>query len=58
MGVALIVTDETVIKKGNDKRIYKLDDLEVGMKISAKHSPMMTRSIPPQTVAFEITIED
>lgn len=57
MGVALIVTDETVIKKGNDKRIYKLDDLEVGMKISAKHSPMMTRSIPPQTVAFEITIE-
>ena len=58
MGVALIVTDETVIKKGNDKRIYKLDDLEVGMKISAKHSPVMTRSIPPQTVAFEITIED
>ena len=58
MGVALIVTDETVIKKGLDKRIYKIDDLEIGMKISAKHSLAMTRSIPPQTVAFEITIEN
>lgn len=58
MGIALIVTDETVIKKGLDKRIYKIDDLEIGMKISAKHSLAMTRSIPPQTVAFEITIEN
>lgn len=56
-GITLIVTDETVIKKGYEKRIYKTDDLEVGMKISAKHSLMKTKSIPPQSSAFEINIE-
>lgn len=55
-GLALVITDETVIKKGNEKRIYKQDDLEAGMKISAKHSPAMTKSLPPQTSAFEINI--
>ena len=56
--VALIVSDETVITKGNDKRVYKIDDLKAGMEIEGTHSPAMTRSIPPQTVAFEIEIED
>lgn len=55
-GIALVVSDETVITKGMEKRIYKLDDLEVGMKISATHGQAMTHSLPPQTAAFEISI--
>ena len=55
-GIALVVSDETVITKGMEKRIYKLDDLEVGMKISAKHGQAMTHSLPPQTAAIEIAI--
>lgn len=55
-GTALVVTEDTKISKGNDKRIYKIDDLEVGMKISVKHSEAVTMSLPPQTVAFEIAI--
>ncbi len=55
--LALIVSEETVITRGMDKRIYKIDDLEVGMKITAKHSTMMLQSLPPQTPAYEIAIE-
>ncbi len=54
--IALVISDETVITKGMEKRIYKLDDLEVGMKISARHGQAMTFSLPPQTPAFEISI--
>ena len=52
----LVVSDETVITKGLDRRIYKTDDLEVGMKISGTHAEAMTMSIPPQTVAVSIAI--
>lgn len=55
-GTALVISEETVISKGNDRRIYKADDLTVGTKISAKHSEAMTRSLPPQTVALAIEI--
>ncbi len=56
--VVLIVTEDTKITKGDDKRLYKLDDLKVGMEISGTHSPISTRSLPPQTVAFTIEIDD
>lgn len=56
--VCLVVSEETVITKGNDKRIYKIDDLTAGTKISGIHSEAMTMSIPPQTVALEIKIEE
>ena len=55
--IMLILSDETVITRGNDKRVYKADDLEAGMKISGTHSPAMTMSIPPQTAAVTIQIE-
>lgn len=54
--ISLIVTDETVITKGLDKRIYKLDDLEIGMEISGTKGEMTTLSIPPQSVALTIEI--
>ncbi len=57
-GFALNITDETVIKKGNDKRIYKIDDLKIGMKLSVKRGPETTKSLPPQAVAYEINILD
>lgn len=58
MDVALIVNDDTVISHVKNKRIYKAEDLEKGMKISGKHSQMMTKSIPPQTAAIEIIIAE
>ncbi len=54
--VKLIVSDETVITKGLEKRIYKLDDLAVGMEIKGTHSPAATMSIPPQAAALSIEI--
>ncbi len=56
--MTLVVSDETVITKGLDRRIYKIDDLEVGMKISGTHAEAMTMSIPPQSAALTIAIEN
>lgn len=54
--IVLVVTDETAITKGKDRRIYKIDDLAVGMSITAVHSEAATMSIPPQSAAFSIAI--
>ena len=54
--VRLVVTDETVITKGLDKRVYKIDDREGGMKISGTIGETATMSIPPQSVALTIEI--
>ena len=55
--VRLIVTEDTTIEHIKNKRIYKLQDLEVGMEISGTLSEAMTMSIPPQSVALSIVIE-
>ncbi|MBE7042031.1 MAG: copper amine oxidase N-terminal domain-containing protein [Ruminococcaceae bacterium] len=55
--ILLMVSEETVIKSGNDKRIYGFDDLTVGTKISGFHAEAMTMSLPPQTLALEIDIQ-
>lgn len=55
--IALIIDDNTQITKGMEKRIYKLDDLEVGMQVSGTHADQMTMSIPPQSVALTLVIE-
>ncbi|MGL4362997.1 MAG: hypothetical protein ACRCSG_07025 [Cellulosilyticaceae bacterium] len=39
-----------------NRRMYRIDDLTVGTKISVVHSPMMTCSLPPQTTAVEIIV--
>lgn len=54
--IMLMISEETVIKSGNDKRIYGVDDLTVGTKISGFHAEAMTMSLPPQTLALEIDI--
>ena len=56
-GVALKISEKTEISHYKNKRIYKAEDLEVGMKVSVTHSNMATKSLPPQTEAFEIVIK-
>lgn len=56
-GVALKITENTQISHAMNRRLYKAEDLEVGMKITAEHSNVMTRSLPPQTEAISIVIK-
>ena len=55
--LCLIVSNDTRIYHARNKRIYMLDDLEVGMEISGTHSEAVTMSIPAQTVAKTIQID-
>lgn len=56
--ICLIVNDDTWIHHAINKRLYRLEDLEIGMKISGTHSMAATFSIPPQSVAFSIQIDN
>lgn len=55
---ALNIDENTTISHGPDKRIYKIDDLTAGTKITGKRSSAETRSIPPQSYALSIEITD
>ena len=57
IGIALVIGDDTVITHKTNKRIYKAEDLEAGMKLKGTHSPAMTKSLPPQTNAVSIEIQ-
>lgn len=50
------INEDTVIRHEKNKRIYTAADLEKGMKVKVVHSPIMTLSLPGQTVGFEIII--
>lgn len=54
--IRLVVTENTEIKHEMNRRIYRLEDLEVGMTISGTHSAVATFSIPPQSEAYSIVI--
>ena len=54
--ILLRVTPDTVIQNNVNKKIYKLSDLEPGIYVNVVHSPVMTKSLPPQTVAYMITV--
>lgn len=54
--VCLVVTENTEIKHEMNRRLYRLEDLEVGMTISGTHSSAATFSLPPQSEAFSIVI--
>ncbi len=51
----LLLTDTTKIYDKNGKEI-NLSDIKIGYTVKVKHSKMMTRSIPAQTVAYSIRI--
>lgn len=50
------VNEDTVIRHEKNKRLYTPEDLEKGMKVKVVHSPIMTLSLPGQTLGFEIVI--
>lgn len=54
----LNTSTETTIKDTASEHTYTLKDLKEGMTLSIEHSPMMTRSMPPQTAAYTITLLD
>lgn len=51
----LNISRRTRIKNPRGRNV-RLGDIESGMRINAIHSPVVTRSIPPQTEAYEITV--
>ncbi len=55
--IRLNVSEETNIHHVMNRRLYRINDLEAGMKISGTHSEAATFSLPPQSAAFEIVIE-
>lgn len=54
--IVLKVTPETTIQNSKNKKAYKLSDLNTGIDVKVVHSSAMTKSIPPQTTAYSITI--
>ncbi len=56
--IKLVISEETNIHHAMNRRLYKFDDLEAGMKISGTHQEAMTFSLPPQSAAIEIVIAE
>lgn len=54
--LTLNVTSETTIQSASSHFTYTFEDLHEGMTLSIEHSPIMTRSLPPQTAAYTLTI--
>lgn len=54
--IRLVVTPETKIQDFCHKKSYKLSELQPGINVKVVHSAVSTKSIPPQTVAYSITI--
>lgn len=52
--VRLNITDDTIMISSETQLPILPSDLEIGETISCEYSPMMTRSIPPQSKAFFI----
>ena len=56
--VALIVKWNTKVLNGENGNKYNIDKLKVGDELTAYYSPIMTRSLPPQSVAYAIVVGD
>lgn len=56
--IRLNISDETVIRHNMNRRLYRIDDLEAGMKVSGTHQEAATFSLPPQSAALEIVISE
>ncbi|MBU3810443.1 MAG: hypothetical protein H9893_02125 [Candidatus Niameybacter stercoravium] len=54
--IRLIITPDTKIISGADNKPLTISDLEPGINIKVVHSSAFTKSIPPQTVAYSITL--
>ncbi|KAI7278299.1 hypothetical protein KC345_g6019 [Hortaea werneckii] len=56
-GLVLNVSGDTVFNKA-DGTTLALTDLQLGMTVEAEHAMFATRSLPPQTPAYRITVLD
>ncbi len=56
--VMFLYDDKTNFHHEINKRLYRVDDVEVGMKLTFMHSQAMTMSLPPQTYAAEVIFTD
>lgn len=51
----LIITPQTIIQNASGRRM-SLDELRTGMMVNAIFSSRMTRSVPPQALAFLVVV--
>ncbi|WP_340400332.1 copper amine oxidase N-terminal domain-containing protein [Paenibacillus sp. FSL H8-0079] len=56
-GIVLNLSDETKFTSVEGKEIA-LTDLTIGMNVEAEHSQITTRSLPPQTPTYKVTVLD
>lgn len=56
-GLVLNVSGDTVYEKTDGTKLA-LTDLQIGMTVEAEHAVFSTRSLPPQTPAYRITVQD
>lgn len=56
-GIVLNLSDETKFISVEGKEIA-LTDLAIGMNVEAEHSLITTRSLPPQTPTYKVTVLD
>lgn len=54
--VSVIVGDNTYLLDGKDGDSKKMKSLKVGKEVTVYYSPVMTRSLPPQSQAFAIVL--
>lgn len=54
--IVLNIGKETKMAHELLKKVVTLDDLEEGMTIKVTHSPVMLKSLPPQTAALEVIV--
>ncbi len=52
-----ILADDAVIKNNSNKEI-EFSDLSKGLKIKVEHSKTMSKSLPPQCVAYSVAVID
>lgn len=56
-GIVLNLSKDIQLISAEGKEI-KLADLSIGMVVEAEHSLMMTKSLPPQTPTYKVTVLD
>lgn len=56
-GIVLNLSEKTTFISAEGKEI-KLADLSIGMVVEAEHSLIMTKSLPPQTPTYKVTVLD
>ncbi len=56
-GLVLNLSEDTVLLKADGTKLT-VADLQIGMTIEAEHALFSTRSLPPQTPAYQITVLD